>query len=423
MRFFLAAMAAERSGHARVAILTGSLVHVVQVIPKIDIFLNRTASNRRRIINLHIMKNDTRTGDRAVAIWLLLGVAMIMIQVVLGGITRLTGSGLSITEWKPILGAIPPTTEQAWQQAFHQYQQIGQFKQLNTFFTLSDFKHIYFWEWFHRLWARLLGVVFIIGFIYLIAKKYFRYEMIRPMIVLFLLGAVQGAIGWIMVKSGLNEENLYVNHIRLAIHFIAALGLLVYPFWFALQLLVTEQKPFTGGSLPRLTKMLLALLVIQLIYGAFMAGLKAAPYAVTWPKINGEWFPSHTNSIGDRMFSGFHVFTDNPLMVQFIHRTLAYVITVVCLLWYRQAGKIDRILLGKTRMLIPLVVLVQVVLGIFTVIHGGERDVLLWLGVTHQFVAMLFLLIMVWMLFLQRKQVSKTIAVSKVNTQAANVHV
>jgi len=168
--------------------------------------------------------------------------AEIIIQILLGGITRLSGSGLSITEWEPVKGALPPLTEQQWIIQFEKYKQTPQFHLLNFDFTLSDFKFIYFWEWFHRVWARLMGVVFAIGFVYFLVKKQFKKEMILPMVLLFLLGALQGAIGWIMVKSGLNEENLYVNHIRLAIHFIAALGLCCYVFWFALDLLVDSAE-------------------------------------------------------------------------------------------------------------------------------------------------------------------------------------
>ncbi|MGL6268400.1 MAG: COX15/CtaA family protein, partial [Chitinophagaceae bacterium] len=176
-----------------------------------------------------IQKTDSRT----VAYWLLTGVGMIMVQVLLGGITRLTGSGLSITEWKPILGAFPPMNEPDWISAFDKYKEIGQFKHINFDFTLTDFKYIYFWEWFHRVWARLIGLVFLVPFIYFIRKKMIGKEMVIPMIILFLLGALQGALGWIMVKSGLNEEDIYVSHIRLAIHFMAALGLLCYTLWFA----------------------------------------------------------------------------------------------------------------------------------------------------------------------------------------------
>src|SRR5690606_5203799 len=181
--------------------------------------------------------------SRPVAIWLLVGVGMIIIQVLLGGITRLTGSGLSITEWKPIMGALPPMNEGDWKIAFEKYQQIAQFKYLNFHYTLEDFKFIFFWEWFHRLWARLLGVVFIIPFVIFLVQKRFKKEMIRPMIILFLLGALQGLVGWIMVQSGLNDsELLYVSHYRLAIHFILALGLLVYTLWFALELLIPNSQ-------------------------------------------------------------------------------------------------------------------------------------------------------------------------------------
>lgn len=330
---------------------------------------------------------------------------MIVIQVLLGGITRLTGSGLSITEWKPILGAIPPINEQAWQQAFEKYQQIGQYKYLNTHFTLSDFKFIYFWEWFHREWARLIGIVFMVGFVYLIAKKYLNKSMIRPMVILFILGGLQGAIGWIMVSSGLNEENLYVSHIRLAIHFIAALGLLVYTLWFALQLLVPASERVVAPQLRSFTGWMIALLVLQLIYGAFMAGLKAASFAPTWPTINGEWVPSNISTYGQRVFTGLQKFTDNPIAVHFIHRTLAYIITVLVIVWFVKAKKITTgKLFTQTKWLPLFIVFLQVLLGIFTVLNAGNSVRLLWLGATHQFVAMVFLMILVWELYLLKSK-------------------
>lgn len=228
---------------------------------------------------------------KAVARWLMLGVFMIVIQTVLGGITRLTGSGLSITDWNPIMGAIPPLNEEQWNKAFDGYKQIGQYKYLNSDFTLSDFKFIFFWEWFHRLWARMLGVVFVIGFIYFLVKRYFDKEMIIPFIILFLLGGLQGAIGWIMVASGLNDSNLYVNHIKLAMHFIAAMILACYTLWFALQLVIPNEKRVMDSRLHRFTLIIVIVLFIQLTYGAFMAGLKAAMSAATWPTINGMWLP------------------------------------------------------------------------------------------------------------------------------------
>ena len=189
--------------------------------------------------------------NRIIANWLFIGVGMLIVQVLLGGITRLTGSGLSITEWNPIMGAIPPLNEQQWQKAFKAYQQIAQYKYLNNNFTLSDFKFIFFWEWFHRLWARLMGLVFLVPFIYFLVKGYFKKWMITPLIMLFVLGGLQGVIGWIMVKSGLNDENLYVSHFRLAIHFIAAMLLIAYTLIFGLSLIVPHEDRLQNPPLRR----------------------------------------------------------------------------------------------------------------------------------------------------------------------------
>ena len=335
--------------------------------------------------------------SNAVAIWLLIGVGMIVVQVLLGGITRLTGSGLSITEWKPILGAIPPLNETDWQKAFEQYKQIGQFKHLNFEFTLSDFKFIYFWEWFHREWARLIAVVFLLPFVYFIITRKFKQEMIKPLMILFLLGILQGLIGWIMVKSGLNQESLYVNHIRLAIHFISALGLLAYTLWFALQLLVDEKQLIQAPSLKKFSVWLFVLIVVQLIFGAFMAGLKAAQFATTLPTINGEWIPS---SIAGDTWSGL---THDPLAVHFIHRTLAYIITMLMFIWFQHAKKITPSPLFQRIYRIPIIIiLLQVVLGILTVLFANNASALLWLGVAHQFTAMLFVLIWVTVLYTLR---------------------
>src|ERR1043165_7472099 len=212
------------------------------------------------------MKSEvSKRPSRPVAIWLLVGVTMLIIEVLLGGITRLTGSGLSITEWKPIIGAFPPLNDREWNDAFDKYKQIAQYRYLNSSFSLSDFKSIFFWEWIHRLWARLIGVAFLIPFVIFLIQKRFKQEMVKPMIILFLLGALQGLVGWIMVMSGLNEENLYVSHYRLAIHFILALGLICYTLWFALELLVPRDELVTNPSVRRFTIWLIAVLVLHLI--------------------------------------------------------------------------------------------------------------------------------------------------------------
>lgn len=229
--------------------------------------------------------------NRQVAIWLLIGVGMIVIQVLLGGITRLTESGLSITEWKPITGALPPMNDAAWQIEFEKYRTTDQFKYVHQDFSMSDFKFIFFWEWFHRQWARLMGVVFLVGFVYFLARRKFNRNMIAPMILLFLLGALPGTIGWIMVKSGLVPEKFYVGHIELTTHFIAAMLLLVFTLWVAMSLLPAFNEKLYSNPVKKWLSVLIVLLFVQLIYGGFMAGLKAAATAPTWPSINGRMSP------------------------------------------------------------------------------------------------------------------------------------
>jgi cytochrome c oxidase assembly protein subunit 15 len=325
-----------------------------------------------------------------------------MIQVLLGGITRLTESGLSITEWKPITGALPPLNTVEWQAEFDKYKNTDQFRYIHADFTLSDFKFIFFWEWFHRFWARLLGVVFLMGFVYFLARKKFKQQMIIPMIILFLLGAMQGLIGWIMVKSGLVPEKMFVGHIQLATHFIAALVLLCYTFWFALSLLIPKNKLVISPSLKKITTAIICVLVVQLIYGAFMSGLKAATAAPTWPDINGKMIPDQLNSLSP----WWKNLVENKITIQLIHRSLAYILTILVFIWTRKARKINNNdLLNKTRWLPLFFILLQVVLGILTVIRSPFGDNLVWFGLAHQFTAMLFLLTMMWMIFLIRSRI------------------
>jgi heme a synthase len=357
---------------------------------------------------LRAMKHMHRS-SKPVAVWLLVGVGMIIVQIILGGITRLTDSGLSITEWKPILGTVPPLNKQQWNEAFNRYKDIAQFKHLHSYFTLEDFKSIFFWEWFHRLWGRLLGIVFLIPFLIFLVQKRFSKDMVQPMIILFLLGGLQGLIGWIMVKSGLNDEDLYVSHIRLAIHFMAALGLLVYTFWFALKLMVKPGQKIYHPSSKKFIGWIIGLLVVQLIYGAFMAGLKGATYAPTWPTINGDYFPDMTG-YGENSYSFFSSLVNNPIAIHFIHRNLAYLILVLLLIWSARALKERRSSLFNAYKWLPLVfVIIQVVLGVFAVLTSPKKlpqrwGVFEWNAQLHQVVAMLLLLSLVMVLFLLKSK-------------------
>ncbi|MBA3674235.1 MAG: COX15/CtaA family protein [Chitinophagaceae bacterium] len=346
-----------------------------------------------------------RTSSKPIAIWLLIGVAMIMIQVMLGGITRLTESGLSITEWKPITGMLPPLNTADWQTEFDKYKSTDQFRYIHADFTLSDFKFIFFWEWLHRFWARLLGVVFLAGFIYFLLKRKFKKQMIIPMVILFLLGALQGLVGWIMVKSGLVAEKMYVGHIELAAHFIAALVLLCYTLWFALSLLIPREKLIINPSLKKFTIIIVCILIVQLIYGAFMSGLKAATAAPTWPDINGMIVPDQINHLSP----WWRNFLENKITIQFIHRGLAYLLTIMVFIWTMKARKFNsNQLLNKTTWMPLILILIQVALGILTVITAPYGNNLIWVGIAHQFTAMLFLMTMIWILFLIRRPLNNS---------------
>ncbi|MBI1341980.1 MAG: heme A synthase [Terrimonas sp.] len=354
-------------------------------------------------------EKNLQPSSKPVAIWLLVGVGMIIIQVVLGGITRLTGSGLSITEWDVITGSLPPLNHQQWLAAFDKYRQTPQFNLLNFDFTLQDFKFIFFWEWFHRLWARLIGLVFAVPFIIFLLQRRFKPGMIRPMLILFLLGALQGVVGWIMVASGLTGDAVYVAPVRLALHFILALGLLSYTFWFALQLMTGKDKFIIDTGTRSIAVTGIFILVIQLFFGALMAGYKAATAAPTWPDINGHLIPSGLFSLP----AGFMNLFQNKITIHFIHRSLAYILLLLVIgLSYRLfRSRYRSSVLKKTWPLPLLLILIQVVLGILSVLTSpqivpGQWGVFEWLAQLHQLSALFLLLSLIWTFFLFRKKVN-----------------
>lgn len=346
--------------------------------------------------------------QKVVAFWLLAGVFMIVVQTLLGGVTRLTGSGLSITEWKPIMGTLPPQSEPEWNAAFEKYKQIGQYRLINNTFSLADFKNIFFWEWFHRLWARLLFVVFAVGFTFFFLKKYFDSAMIRPLLVLVGLGAMQGVVGWLMVTTGLNKQEVHVNYLALAVHFMAAMILACYTLWFALSLLISPKKILVYPTGNRLLVAILVVLSLQLTYGAFMAGSKAAMAAPTWPTLNGVYVPLTLLSHGWLIDSDLGSL---QLNIQFIHRGLAYVLLILVMAWYYIVQRKAKEKLARTALYAAafplLLVLIQVDLGIMTVLespliaHGrlGKFEVF---AEIHQLVAMFLLMALVTNLYLIR---------------------
>ncbi len=354
-------------------------------------------------INRQAISLQERKNKKIVGYWLLVGVGMLVIQILLGGITRLTGSGLSITEWNIVTGTMPPLNESQWIMQFEKYKATPQYRLLNAGFGLGDFKFIFFWEWLHRLWARLLGVVFAVGFIYFLITKKFRAEMVRPLIILFLLGALQGAVGWIMVASGLTGDAMYVKPTKLALHFIFAMGLLCYTFWFALKVLVNENERQAVPSVLSLQAGILFLLVFQLLYGALMAGHKAATVAPTWPDINGSFFSPPGLYDPQR---GLLNFIENKIMVHYIHRGLAYLLLLLTIILSFRIHKLTSVSLVQKIKWLPLfVILLQALLGITVVItsvsiipgHWGKFE---WLAQLHQLMGMSYLLVMIMLLYL-----------------------
>ncbi len=270
------------------------------------------ASDRRTIAAGMAMRDR-----RAVAYWLLACAAMVFVMVALGGITRLTESGLSITRWQPIMGVLPPLNHAEWQAAFDAYKQIPQYDAIHAGMTLAQFKTIYFWEWFHRLWGRLIGVVFLLPFLYFLLRQRIPASLAPRLMLLFLLGAFQGAVGWWMVKSGL-ESRIEVSQYRLAAHLGMAIVIYGAILWVALDLLRPTRHEAAPG-MRRAAGALLALVFITLLAGAFTAGLRAGYIDNTFPLMDGHLVPpawSHLTPWWRNLF-------ENPEAVQFDHRVLA----------------------------------------------------------------------------------------------------
>ena len=305
-----------------------------------------------------------QTDKKYVLRWLLSGCFLIFLMVVIGGITRLTGSGLSITEWNVVMGAVPPLNQAEWQEAFDKYKQIPQYQKLNYDFELSDFKQIFFWEYLHRLVGRMIGVVFLLPFIYFVWTKKLDKAWIRKSLFLFVLGGLQGFLGWYMVKSGLTERTS-VSHYRLAIHLVAAFVTFGFTLWFALPLLFEKASGAPRKKTASFLRLILGLVILQLIYGAFTAGLHAGRIANTFPTMDGEWIPSGINALSP----GYLNFFENLLTVQFIHRLMAYTIVIlIVILWWKNRKESITVHQRKAILVCLLAVCIQFLLGVFTLL-------------------------------------------------------
>lgn len=329
----------------------------------------------------------TSTQKKHVQYWLWSGIIMISLMILIGGITRLTDSGLSMSDWNLVMGSVPPLNDHEWQQTFERYKQFPQYQQLNAGMSLDEFKSIFFWEYLHRLIGRLIGIVFIIPFGYFWKKGYFNSDFLKRMFILMGLGALQGTMGWIMVKSGLVDIP-YVSHYRLAMHFMLAFILIGFCLWYALDLRKKTIQIFQESSLKRWLYIAGFLFIIQLIYGAFTAGLDAGYLYNTFPKMAGQWIPPTFSALDPFLIN----LVENPGTVQWIHRVNGTLLLLaVIVFWWKAAVKQSNIWLRAMSSTLLTIILLQYLVGVLTLIYS----VPILLGILHQGIAILF-----WIIFL-----------------------
>lgn len=327
----------------------------------------------------------------ALSWWLWTVTALVVIMVLVGGITRLTESGLSITEWKPVTGALPPLNEADWQAEFEAYKQIPQYTEVNgpAGMTMDEYKYIYFWEWFHRLLGRVIGLAFALPLAWFWVKKAIPDGFKPRLIGLLALGGLQGAVGWWMVTSGLTQD-VKVSHLRLATHLMLALVTLAALAWTAHDLRACAR----GEGKARMTRwgaLALGALALQLVYGALLAGLRAGPVAGgswfnwdAWPLMQGQIVPAGIDWSQGIM----HALVSDPYLVHFAHRWWAWVVVAILIVLARKLRALDR----RASIAIHSAFGIQILLGIATVWSG----VALWLAALHQLTGALLVLATVW---------------------------
>jgi len=331
---------------------------------------------------------ERQTRPLAIANWLLFVAGLVFLMVVVGGITRLTESGLSITEWNPIKGAIPPLTHEQWEHAFVLYKATPEYRQINgpAGMDLAQYKFIFFWEWIHRLLGRLIGLAFALPLAWFAVKRAIPQGYGWRLVALLLLGGSQGLLGWYMVQSGLVDRT-DVSHFRLSAHLLLALAIMSALTWVALDL---RRLAWTGEDRPsRLTRpaaITLAILTIQLLLGAWVAGLNAGQVASDWPLMQGRFFPDGV----DWSHGAFWAMTNDPYLIHFLHRWWAWVVVAAMVVFARKVRKTPGA--RNASIAINAAFGTQVLLGIATVMSG----VAIWLAALHQTVGALLVTATIW---------------------------
>lgn len=336
--------------------------------------------------------------SKAIKIWLITGLIMLVGQVIIGGITRLTGSGLSITKWDIITGVVPPLNDEQWINAFDLYKETPQFHKINGAFTINEFKYIYFWEYFHRLWIRLLGIIFLIPFLFFVVKKKIDFYLIKRLGLVVLLTIITASAGWIMVKSGLINRP-WVNAYKLTIHFILATLVI-------LAMVKVIADVYNVGSKEKISNKgfvlgLLSITFVQLIFGGLMSGMKAGLYYPTWPDMNGEIIPKVLQNSDNWVWQNlinYDSFLFAPALIQFIHRFLAYVLVIFTIIvFYKLKYKVGSSV-KKWLYVLFILIITQVVLGILTVLNVSGK-IPIFLGVIHQLTGLLFFISLLFLCF------------------------
>ncbi len=330
--------------------------------------------------------------NRILVNWLVIVCATVYLMIVVGGITRLTQSGLSMVDWQPVMGVMPPLGDADWQDAFEAYQQYPEYQKLNQGMSLEAFKSIFYWEYGHRLLGRILGVIFLVPFAILLAMGRIERRWVPRLWLVFALGGIQGLAGWYMVKSGLVDVP-EVSHYRLALHLLLALCIMVYLLWLIFDIGgLAKQRVRISEHFPQLVVMLAALLMLQIIVGAFAAGLKAGHGFNTYPLMQGQWLADAALM----MTPSWMNFVENGVMIQFIHRWLGAVLVVTVLwlaFWAMRLGA-----LVKPGLSLLAITLVQFILGVLTLIFY----VPVVLGSLHQLLGTLMVLVTTYLLYLTR---------------------
>ena len=344
-------------------------------------------------------KNEAENSfRRIITIWLFLGLVMVYFQIIIGGITRLTGSGLSITEWDILTGTFPPLTESGWVTEFEkykitpQYQKINLDMELGSIFSSGTFKFIYFWEYLHRLWARIIGFVFLIPFIFFSWKGQLPGSLIKRLGIVVGLAALAATFGWIMVASGLINRP-WVNSYKLSLHLCIGIGVFI-ALWWAYIRYVHKEVAKTKGIINRYIGVMFGLLILQIFLGGVMSGTKAALFINTWPDLNGEVIPSIIVDTRNWSFDNFNYYENSGFLVslvQFLHRSVAYLITILSIFLFIRLKRSET----KSRVLYSfyvfiLLIFLQVLVGILTLI-GSIGIIPVYLGVIHQALAVLVL--------------------------------